>query len=172
MRAFAHGGKTPRLGRDVFVADDATLIGDVTLGDFASVWFGSVLRGDVQRIRIGARSNIQDLSVIHVSSAGHPTLVGDGVTVGHRVVLHACTIGDLCLIGIGAVVMDRAEIGGETLIGAGALVPPGMKIPSGVLALGAPAKVVRPLDEAEKKGLRDSADSYVRLAASYRGQLG
>ena len=168
MRLFEHAGNKPQLGRDVFVADDATLIGDVTVGDAASVWFGSVLRGDVQRIRIGAQTNIQDLTVIHVNSAGHPTLVGDRVTVGHRVVLHGCTIGSLCLIGIGSVVMDRAEIGDETLVGAGALIPPGARIPGGVLVLGSPAKVVRPLTEAEKKGLRDSADSYVRLAASYR----
>lgn len=168
MRLFEHAGKKPALGRDVFVADDATLIGDVVLGDRASIWFGSVLRGDVEKIRVGADTNIQDHTVIHVSSEGVPTLLGARVTVGHRAVLHACTVGDLCLIGIGAVLMDRAEIGEGSIVGAGSLVPPGMKIPPGVLALGSPARVARPLKDSEREWLRKSAENYVLLAARYR----
>jgi carbonic anhydrase/acetyltransferase-like protein (isoleucine patch superfamily) len=161
-------GKTPVLGSGVWLAPDATLIGDVVLGDRASVWFGSVLRGDVGKIRIGAETNVQDLCVIHVDSGGFDCTLGDRVTIGHRVVLHGCTVGNLALIGIGSIVLNGAEIGEETMIGAGSLVTQGAKIPSGVLALGSPAKVKRPLTAEERAGLRESAAHYVSYTALYR----
>lgn len=162
------GGKTPQVGAGAFVAGNATLIGDVVLGDRASVWFGAVLRGDVGRIRIGKDSNIQDLSVIHMDSAGFDTTVGERVTVGHRVVLHGCTVGDLALIGIGAVLLNGCEIGEETIVGANSLVTEGKKIPPGMLVLGSPAKVVRPLTAKERASLAESAAHYVEIAAMYR----
>jgi carbonic anhydrase/acetyltransferase-like protein (isoleucine patch superfamily) len=163
-----HGGHRPLLGDGAWVAQNATVIGDVVLGARASIWFGAVVRGDVEKIRIGADSNIQDLSVVHVDSGGFPTLVGDQVTVGHRVILHGCTIGSLALIGMGSIVMNGADIGAETIIGAGSLVSPGTKIPSGVLALGSPCKVRRTLTEAEKASIRDSARRYAGYGARYR----
>jgi carbonic anhydrase/acetyltransferase-like protein (isoleucine patch superfamily) len=161
-------GKTPLLGSGVWLAPDATLIGDVVLGDRASVWFGSVLRGDVGKIRIGAETNVQDLCVIHVDSGGFDCTLGDRVTIGHRVVLHGCTVRSLALIGIGSIVLNGAEIGEETVIGAGSLVTQGAKIPSGVLALGSPAKVMRPLTAEERAGIRESAARYVGHTALYR----
>lgn len=165
IRPFA--GKAPQLGAEAWVAENASVIGDVVLGPRASIWYGAVVRGDVEKIRIGADSNVQDNSVIHVDSSGFSTVVGDRVTVGHRVVLHGCRIGDGALIGIGAVVMNGAEVGEGALIGAGALVPPGAKIPPGMLAVGAPARVKRPLTEAERAGLRESARHYVELAREH-----
>ena len=152
-------GKSPQLGKDVFVADGAQVIGDVHLGDGASVWFNSVVRGDVGTIRIGARSNVQDLCTIHVTGGVHDTFIGDDVSIGHRAVLHGCKVGDACLIGIGAVLLDGCEIGEESIIGACALVSPGMKIPPRVLAFGSPAKVIRPLTEAEQATLRPTPNA-------------
>ncbi|HUJ28705.1 MAG TPA: gamma carbonic anhydrase family protein [Myxococcales bacterium] len=160
-------GKRPQLGANAWVAASAAVIGDVVLGDRASIWYGAVVRGDVEKIRIGSDSNIQDNSVIHVDSGGWPTIVGDGVTVGHRVVLHGCTVKDGALIGIGATVLNGAEIGEGALIGAGSLVTPGTKIPPGVLAIGAPCKVKRPLTDDEKRHLRESAEHYVELAREH-----
>jgi gamma-carbonic anhydrase len=165
LRAFR--GRLPTIGKDAFVADDAQVIGDVTLGDRASVWFGSVVRGDVEPIRIGAETNLQDLCVVHVSGGKHATHIGARVTVGHRVVLHGCTVEDLCLVGIGSIVMDGAVIGGESIVGAGSLVAPGAKIPPRSLALGSPAKVKRELSADELKWLRESAENYVRYAGEY-----
>ena len=161
-------GKTPVLGKDVFVAANATLIGDLVLGDRASVWFGCVLRADAGRIRIGADSNIQDLSVIHVHSGGFDTEIGQGVTVGHRVVLHGCTVRDYALIGMGSVLLNGCEIGAESIVAAGSLVTAGTKIAPRMLALGSPARAVRPLKEAELASLRESAERYVGFAAMYR----
>jgi carbonic anhydrase/acetyltransferase-like protein (isoleucine patch superfamily) len=166
VRSF--GGKTPRVDATAFVADGATVLGDVELGPGASVWYGCVVRGDVNAITVGARSNIQDLTVVHVTGGTHPTVVGQEVTVGHRVVLHGCTVHDRCLIGIGAVVLDGAEVGPEAMVGAGALVPPGMKVPARTLVLGTPAKVARPLRDAELAHLRESARRYVELAERHR----
>ncbi len=129
-----------------------------------------MLRGDLEKIRIGARTNVQDHTTIHVTNGKWPTIVGDGVTVGHRVVLHGCTVHDGALIGIGAIVLDGAEIGEEALVGAGALVAPGTKIPPRMLALGTPAKAVRPLRDEELGYLRSSAELYVGNAKSYRAQ--
>ena len=163
-----YGGKAPRIAEDAWVADDATVTGDVTLGPGASLWFGVVVRGDVNHVRIGARTNVQDLSVVHVTGGTHPTVVGEDVTVGHRAVLHGCTVHDRCLVGIGAIVLDGAEVGPEAMVGAGALVPPGMKVPPRTLVLGAPAKVKRPLTDEEVDHLRESAARYVEYAARYR----
>jgi carbonic anhydrase/acetyltransferase-like protein (isoleucine patch superfamily) len=161
-------GKLPVLGQGAWVADTALVIGDVTLGDNASVWYGTVVRGDGEKIRIGRNTNIQDNSVIHVETGTFPTIVGDDVTVGHAVVLHGCTIRNGALIGIGAIVLNGAEVGEGSLIAAGSLVSPGTKIPPGVLALGAPCRVKRELTEAEKQELRESPPHYVQLAREHR----
>jgi gamma-carbonic anhydrase len=162
-----YGGVTPRLHATVFVADGAVIVGDVELGEDSSVWFGAVVRGDVNRIRIGARTNVQDYTVIHVTRQTHPTAVGDDVTVGHRVTLHGCTVKDRCLVGIGAVVMDGAVVGPDAMVGAGSLVPPGMVIPPGKLALGSPAKVKRDLTPEEIAYFRTSARNYAAYARQY-----
>jgi carbonic anhydrase/acetyltransferase-like protein (isoleucine patch superfamily) len=151
----------------VFVAPSALVIGDVEIGEQSSLWFGAVVRGDVNSIRIGARTNVQDHSIIHVHGGSHPTLVGNHVTVGHRVTLHGCTIGDRCLIGIGSIVLDGARVEEDSMVGAGSLVAPGTVIPPRMLALGAPAKVKRPLTADELARLRDSAGRYARLAEAY-----
>jgi carbonic anhydrase/acetyltransferase-like protein (isoleucine patch superfamily) len=165
-----YAGVTPRLHETAFAVVGSVVIGDVVMGPESSLWFGSVLRGDVNAIRIGARTNLQDLTVVHVTGGTHPTLVGDEVTVGHRVVLHGCTVHDRCLIGIGAIVLDGAEIGPEAMVGAGAVVPPGMKVPPRTLVVGTPARVKRPLTDAEVAHLKVSADHYVAYAARYRAE--
>jgi len=164
------GGKIPRIDPTSFLAEGCTVIGDVELGAGASLWPGVVVRGDVNSIRIGARTNVQDLTVVHVTGGTHPTVVGDEVTIGHRVVLHGCTVHDRCLVGIGAIVLDGAVVGPEAMVGAGALVPPGMVVPPRTLVLGAPAKVKRELTEAELAHLRTSAERYAALAAAYRAE--
>jgi len=164
------GGKTPKVHASAFVVEDAVVVGDVEIGEDASVWFGSVLRGDVHFIRVGARTNIQDLSVVHVTGGTHPTIVGEDVTVGHRVVLHGCTVKDRCLIGIGSVVMDGVVVGEESIVGAGALVPPGMIVPPRTLVVGAPAKVKRALSPEEIAHFKVSADSYAARARQYRDE--
>ncbi len=161
------GGQAPRLHETVFLADGAVVVGDVEIGADASLWFGAVVRGDVHFIRVGARTNVQDYSVIHVTSRTHPTIVGEEVTIGHRVTLHGCTVGDRCLIGIGAIVMDGAVVGEEAMVGAGALLAPGTVVPPRTLVVGAPAKVKRPLTEREVAHLRTSAENYVRYARQY-----
>ncbi|MGH7856983.1 MAG: gamma carbonic anhydrase family protein [Candidatus Binatia bacterium] len=166
----SYQGRTPRVSPDAYVQETARVIGEVEIGAEASVWFHAVIRGDVHRIRIGRASNVQDLCTIHVTRERWPTVLGEGVTVGHRVVLHGCTIGDFSLIGIGAVVLDGAEIAPEVLVGAGALVVPGTKIPSRTLVLGSPAKVVRELRADEIEYLHRSAANYVEYARSYREQ--
>jgi carbonic anhydrase/acetyltransferase-like protein (isoleucine patch superfamily) len=152
-------GKTPVLGANVYIAPGAVVIGDVEIGPEASVWFNAVVRGDVERIRIGPRTNVQDNATIHVTHDRWPTIVGTGVTVAHGAVIHGCAIGDHALIGIGAVVLDGAEVGAECLVGAGA--------PRSCV-LGSPAKVVRPLRREEISRLHDSATNYVRYAHEYR----
>ena len=154
----------PTLGKDVYVAKSAVLFGDVTLGDHSSVWYNSVLRGDINRIVVGHHTNIQDLSVLHVAD-DWPCLVGNWVTIGHSAVVHACTIGDEVLVGMGAVILDGAVVGEQSLIGAKALVTQGMKIPAGSLVLGMPAKVVRPLTTKERGELKYWAQKYVGNAA-------
>ena len=165
IRSF--GGKQPRLAEGVFDEESAQVIGEVELGSDSSVWFGAVLRGDVHYIRIGARTNIQDLTVIHVSENTHPTVLEEDVTVGHRAILHGCHVMKGCLIGMGAVVMDGAQVGPESLVAAGALVGPGTVIPPRSLARGVPARVVRSLTEAELEHLVYSMQHYVDLKNAY-----
>ena len=159
--------KVPTIASDTFVAENAAVVGDVHIGSRCSIWYGAVVRGDVFHIRIGDEVSIQDNTVVHVTSGRHPTVVGGGVTVGHSVVLHGCTIGDSCIIGMGAVVMDEARIGDHCIVGAGALVTPGTVIPSGQLVLGSPARVKRALTEAERVWIAASAQHYVELAKDY-----
>ncbi|MBK7392519.1 MAG: gamma carbonic anhydrase family protein [Chloracidobacterium sp.] len=160
-------GTTPKIHDSVYLADDVFVIGDVEIAEDANVWFGSVIRGDVSYIRIGARTNIQDMTMIHVSSDFGPTIVEEEVTVGHRVTLHGCHVERQCLIGMGATVMDHARIGEQTVIGAGSLVSPGTIIPPRVLALGSPAKVKRDLTDEELAYLDKSWRNYVELKQFY-----
>ena len=160
-------GKRPEVHPTAFVADNATVIGDVTVGARASIWFGAVLRGDVFHIRIGEDTSIQDNSVIHVTHGLYGTRVGSKVTVGHQVTLHGCTVGDLCIVGMGSTILDQAEVGDRCIIGAGALVTPGTKIPAGHLAVGSPARVKRALTEDELSWLEASALHYVELINKY-----
>lgn len=159
-----HLRQQPRLGRGVYIARGATVVGDVTLGDGVSVWYGAVLRGDIQRIVVGEGSNIQDNAVVHLADE-YGAILGRHVTVGHGAIVHACTIGDECLIGMGAVVLDGAEIGEQCIVGARALVTQRTKIPPGSMVLGAPAKVVRPLSAEERAGLRYWAEKYAANGA-------
>lgn len=160
---------TPRLGERVFVDASAVVLGDVEIGDDSSVWPLTVIRGDMHRIRIGARSSIQDGSVLHITHAGpfnpdgYPLLIGDDVTVGHKVVLHGCTLGNRILVGMGSIVMDGAVVEDEVIIGAGSLVPPGKRLESGFLYVGSPVKQARPLTEKERSFFTYSAGNYVRL---------
>jgi gamma-carbonic anhydrase len=156
--------RKPRLGRDVFIAKNATVIGDVTLGAHSSVWYGAVLRGDINRIVVGHHTNIQDNAVLHLAD-DFACRLGNWVTIGHGAIVHACTVGDETLVGMGAVILDGAVIGRQSLIGAKALVTQGTKIPPGSLVLGAPAKVVRPLTKKERAGLKWWAQKYVANAA-------
>jgi len=159
----------PRLGEHAYLHESAQLVGDVTIGDDASIWCNAVLRGDVNRIVIGRASNFQDFSMGHVAHkseskpAGSPLLIGDFVTVGHSVILHGCTIGDECLVGMGSIVMDDAVIQPRVMLGAGSLVSPGKVLESGFLYVGRPAVKVRPLDAKEIAYLRYSAEHYVRV---------
>jgi carbonic anhydrase/acetyltransferase-like protein (isoleucine patch superfamily) len=167
MAIYELDGKAPQLGEGAWVADNATVIGDVVLGKNASVWFGVVIRGDTDRISIGANTNVQDLSVLHADE-GVPLKIGDNVSLGHQVMLHGCTIGDNTLIGIQAVVLNNAKIGRNCIVGAGAVVTEGKEFPDNSLIVGAPAKVVRQLDESAMKKLAHNADHYVGNAQRYR----
>lgn len=158
----------PQLGAEVFLVNSSEIIGDVVVGDHSSIWFNVVIRGDVNFIRIGARTNIQDGSVVHVTHEQFPTLIGDDVTIGHNVTLHGCRIGNRCLIGMGAVVMDGASVADDSMVAAGALVTPGTEVPSGSLFAGSPARFKRNLSSEEIAGLKRSADNYLGYVASYR----
>ena len=159
--------KSPQIAPSAYIAENASIIGDVTIGENSSVWFGCVLRGDVNYIRIGSRTNIQDLSVIHVSSKDFPTILEDEVTVGHNVTLHACYVETGSLVGIGAIVMDGARIGRDSLVAAGSLVTPGTNIPPRSLVMGSPAKVKRELTDEEVAGLKYYWQNYVKLTEIY-----
>jgi carbonic anhydrase/acetyltransferase-like protein (isoleucine patch superfamily) len=163
MAIYELDGKAPQLGDGAWVADSAQVIGAVELAADASVWFGAVVRGDTETIRIGRNSNVQDLSVLH-ADIGMPLTIGDNVTVGHQVMLHGCTIGDGSLIGIQAVVLNGAKIGRNCIVGAGSVVTEGKEFPDNSLIIGAPAKVVRTLDDAAAKKLAQSAEHYVENA--------
>lgn len=173
-------GRTPAIAADAWVDPAALVIGDVGIGAQSSVWPQCVLRGDVHRIRIGARTNIQDATVVHVAhegdfGPGYPTEVGDDVTIGHRAIIHACTLGDRVLVGMGAIVMDGAVVGPDVMIGAGALVPPGRELAAGWLYVGSPARAARELTDEERRMLVYSARHYVENArrhAESNGQHG
>lgn len=173
MPVSSYQNTAPALGERVYLQPSCQVIGDVTLGDDSSVWCNTVLRGDVNRIVIGRGSNVQDLTMGHVSHKtkdkpeGSPLIIGDYVTVGHSVVLHGCTIGNECLIGIGSIILDDAVIPDRVMIGAGSLVSPGKVLESGVLYMGRPAKAVRALTEAEIAHLRYSAEHYIKLKNNY-----
>ena len=165
-------GHAPRLGRGVFVAPNATVIGDVELGDDASVWFGAVLRGDCGRIRIGARTNVQDLACIHMTTDVSHAIIGADVTIGHGAILHGCKVGDRCLIGMGSILLDNAEIGEGSLVAAGAVVTPGIRVPPGSLVVGNPGRVRRSVTEIEGRMGIDGAVHYVEAARRYLVALG
>jgi carbonic anhydrase/acetyltransferase-like protein (isoleucine patch superfamily) len=172
MPVYSYRGVLPRIGERVFLAPSADLIGDLEVGDDVSFWFHTVARGDVHRIRVGPRSNIQDGTVLHVTYRNHPLTVGAGVVIGHSAMVHGCTVEDGALIGIGARVLDGAVIESGAQVGAGAVVTPGQRIPAGHLALGIPARVVRPLDDSERRMIGAIADRYVALKDEYRAALG
>jgi len=165
---------TPEIGKNTWIAEGSSVIGRTTIGKDSAIWFGCVVRGDVHYIKIGDRTNIQDLSMIHVThhkkadmSDGHPTIIGDDVTVGHRVMLHGCTIEDACLIGMSATILDGAVIGKESIVGAGSLVTKNKKFPPRSLIIGSPAKVVRELTDEEVAELYASAKRYVEFKNQY-----
>lgn len=163
-------GKAPVIDPTVYVDPGAQVIGDVMIGESSSIWCNAVVRGDVNIIRIGARTNVQDLAMLHVTRRTAPLHIGDEVTVGHAAILHGCTINNRCLIGMGAVVMDGAVVGEESIVGAGALVTEGTVIPPRSLAVGAPAAVRRSLRPDELSFLAQSAENYVRDARDYRAE--
>ena len=160
-------GTTPDLGDDVFIAEGAKVIGDVTLGDEANVWYNTVLRGDDEPITIGARTNIQDLTMIHATEDEHATTIGADVTVGHKAILHGCRVDDRSLIGMGAIVLDGVHVEENCLIGAGALLTPGTHVPAGSLAIGSPAKVVRDVSDEEREMFETRALHYADLAEKH-----
>ncbi|MCL1980259.1 MAG: gamma carbonic anhydrase family protein [Proteobacteria bacterium] len=172
----------PQVGKGGWVAPNATLIGDAILGEDVSLWFGVICRGDVHRIRIGDRTNIQDLSLLHITQHagaerddqdGHPTIIGSECTVGHRVILHGCTVGDLCLIGMGAIILDGAVIGKESIVGAGSVVTPGKHFPPRSLIMGTPAKAVKEVSDAQLQEMQASWRRYLALKNEYyRAGLG
>lgn len=157
----------PKIHETAFIAENAVIIGDVEIGAESSVWYGSILRGDVNYIRIGERANIQDASVIHVSTKTHPTVLEDEVTIGHSVTLHGCYIEKGCLIGIGSIILDGAHIGKNSLVAAGSLVTPNTKIPPNSLVMGSPAKVKRALSADEIEGLKKFWQNYILLSRMY-----
>jgi carbonic anhydrase/acetyltransferase-like protein (isoleucine patch superfamily) len=167
MALYEYLGLRPRLGKDVYVAPGASVIGDVTLGDESSVWFGAVVRGDFMPITLGARTNVQDGSVIHVTGGKAVTIVGDDVTIGHMVLLHGCTVGSRVLVGMGSVLLDGSVIEDDVFIGAGSLVTQGTRIPAGSLAMGRPAKVVRALTEADRAWIHHAGRVYVEAGRKY-----
>jgi len=163
-------GVFPQVHDSVFVADNATLVGDVQIGARSTIWYGAVLRGDVHSIRIGSETSIQDNTVVHVTHNRFPVEVGDRVTVGHSVTLHGCTVASHCIIGMGATILDQVEVGDHCIIGAGALLTPGTKIPPGHLVVGSPGRIKRPLSSDELTWIEYSADHYVELCEIYRAE--
>ncbi len=165
-------GIKPTVSKSCFIEETAVVIGDVVMGEACSVWFHAVIRGDVNYIRIGNRTNVQDLCMLHVTHDTHPLIIGSEVTIGHHVVLHGCTIQDRVLVGMGAIIMDGAVIGEDSVVGAGALVVEGTIVPPKSLILGSPAKVKRPVTEKEVAWIKESAENYVRYANQYLSDSG
>ncbi len=160
-------GVVPTVAPDAFVDPSAQVIGDVVLGEAASLWMNVVVRGDVNYIRVGARTNIQDGTIVHVMRDTHPTVIGEDVTIGHSATIHGCTIEDRVLVGMGAIVLNGARIGSDSIVAAGALVVEGAQVPPGSLVMGSPAKVRRPLTDEEKASIRDYAARYVKYRLDY-----
>ena len=167
LKSFLLHETTPHVPPSSFIAPGATVIGAVTLGEESSVWYGAVLRGDINRVIVGAQSNVQDLSVLHVSDE-FASIIGERVTIGHRAIVHACTVGDEVLVGMGAIILDGAEIGPRSIIAAGALVTKGARIPEGSLVVGSPGKVVRTLSLEEQRSNAALAMKYVEVSRRYR----
>ncbi len=167
-RLARHLGRTPDTARAAFVAANATVLGDVTLGPLSSVWYGCVLRGDINSIAIGEASNVQDGTIVHLAD-DHGVRVGSYTTIGHAAIIHACEIGDECLIGMGATILDGARIGDRCIVGANTLVTQHFVAPPGSMILGTPAKVVRTLTDAERGGLRRWAEKYIAVAQAHAG---
>ncbi|MCD4657622.1 MAG: gamma carbonic anhydrase family protein [Planctomycetes bacterium] len=161
-------GKFPFIHESVYITDGVRIIGDVEIGRNSSVWFNTVIRGDVQYVKIGERTNIQDMCMIHVTHDTNPTNVGDDVSVGHSVTLHGCTLKDKCLIGMGSIVLDDAIIPSNCLVAAGSLVPPRFTCEPGMLIMGQPAKAVRPINEREQKMITDAAKHYINYSQNFR----
>lgn len=172
MPIYPYKDKLPRLGPGVFLAPSADLAGEIEVGEDSSFWFHTAARGDVNWIRIGERTSVQDGTILHVTHERFPLEIGSDVVIGHSCMVHGCTLEDACLVGIGARVLDGAVVESGAQIGAGAVVPPGMRVPSGQLALGVPAKIVRPLSEAEREGIREIARRYVRVKNEYLAAIG
>jgi carbonic anhydrase/acetyltransferase-like protein (isoleucine patch superfamily) len=166
FRLARHFGQKPDVTRALFVAANATVVGDVVLGTSSSVFYGAVLRGDIQEIRVGEGTNIQDNAVVHLAD-GYGAHIGAWCTIGHAAIIHACTIEDECLIGMGATVLDGARIGSRSMVGANSLVPQRFTCPPGSMVYGSPAKVVRPLTEAEQQSLKPWAEKYVEVAKAH-----
>lgn len=163
-----YGGITPSIHPSAFIAKGAVVLGDVEIGEDSSVWYNCVLRGDVHEIRIGKRTNIQDLTMCHTTYNKHPLHIGNNVTVGHKAMLHGCTVGDAVLIGMSATILDRAVVGAYSLVAAGSVVREGFKVPEGTMVAGVPAKVIRELTDEERAKLDQSAQNYIDYVASYR----
>lgn len=164
----SYKGISPRLHKTVFTVETATIIGDVEIGEYSSIWFNAVVRGDVNYIRIGKRTNIQDNCTVHVTNETFPTILGNDVTVGHNVIIHGAVVKDRCLLGMGAILLDDTEIGEDSIIGAGALVTEGAKVPPRSLVLGIPGKVVRGLRDDEVAKILKAAQNYIEYSESYR----
>lgn len=168
----AYQGILPEIGKNVLICDGVRIIGDVTIGDDSNIWFNAVLRGDVFPIKIGKRTNIQDGSILHVTTDMYALTIGDDVTVGHNAILHGATIGNRCLIGMGAIVLDNAVIEDEAIVAAGSVVKPGMVVPAGMMVAGIPAKIIREVRPEEKQGFIESAEHYREISESYRAEYG
>ena len=161
-------GQLPRVHPTAFIDDSAQIIGDVEIGEESSVWMSAVVRGDVHRIRIGRRTNVQDGTVVHVMRDTHPTTIGDNVTIGHAAVIHGCTIEDRCLIGMGAILLNGSKIGTGSIVAAGSLVVEGMEVPPKSLVMGSPARVRRPLTDEESESIQKYADRYAEYRLDYK----
>jgi gamma-carbonic anhydrase len=166
----AHAGISPAFGRDVFVADNATVVGAVVIGDEVSIWYGAVLRGDVGRIVVGARTNVQDNATIHMTHRVSDAAIGADIIIGHNAVIHGATLEDGALIGMQAVILDNARIGAGSWVAAGSVVPPNLVVPPGVLVRGSPAKVIRELREEERQWARQGVLRYIELARQHRSE--
>jgi len=166
-----YNGVEPKIHPTVFLGEGSLIIGNVEIGKYSSIWFNTVVRGDVHFIKIGEYTNIQDLSMLHVTTGLYSLNIGNYVTVGHNAILHGVTVSDRVLVGMGAIILDNSVIGSDTIIAAGTLIPPNKKIPSGVMVMGSPGKVVRDLTEEEINSIKDSALHYKEVAESYLGSM-